>query len=92
MSSSGAPKSASGSRSNSPARSGTSRSRAGSTSSAKGKAAAAFFNNAGKQGEKMAFDPATWALRPKEGVSKRLELPVEAYFRVSLLPHDDIAT
>lgn len=45
--------------------------------------------NAGKQGEKMAFDPATWALRPKEGVSKRLELPVEAYFRVSLLPHSD---
>jgi hypothetical protein len=82
MSATGAP-GGSGSRSGSPARSSGGRSRAGSTSSKTKPADDGGFGSLTKGG----YDPATWALRPKEGVAKRLELPSEAYFRVSSFPH-----
>jgi eukaryotic translation initiation factor 2C len=67
-SASGAQRTGSPGRGNSPARLG--RSRAGSAS--------------GKGTQPQGFDRSTYPLRDKEGVSKRLDLPAEAYYHVSL--------
>ena len=49
---------------------GTGRSRSGSAS--------------GLGGQAQRFDRSTYPLRDKEGISKRLDLPAEAYYHVSL--------
>jgi eukaryotic translation initiation factor 2C len=69
-STSGAQKTGSPSRTQSPSKAGRSGSRSGSAAG-------------GESAKSQGFDPATYPLRDKEGISKRLEMPPEAYFHVS---------
>ena len=66
--------SASGSTSGAPKTGGSGRSRSGSASG----------HRPGQSKSAVGFDRSKYPLRDKEGVSKRLDLPPEAYYHVSL--------